>query len=66
MSASPQMPGYLIAHFGRKIAFYVIGQFLPDVLAIDFCNFGWRRHKGSDHPMRQMTKRDKHSWDASS
>lgn len=33
-----------VTHFGREITFEVIGQFLPDVLAIDFYNHGVDLH----------------------
>lgn len=38
MSAPVQVTRDAVAHFLREIAFYVIGQFLPDLPAIDFYN----------------------------
>jgi len=48
-----------VAHFRRKVTFYVIGQFLPDVLAVDFYDLGRYLHGSSDHPMHQLQKGDR-------
>ena len=48
-----------VAHLGREIAFHVVGEFSPNVAAVDFYDLGWRRHRSSDHPMPQPVKGDK-------
>src|SRR5438552_17396045 len=48
-----------VAHLGREIAFHVVGEFFPDVAAVDFYDLGWRRHRSSDHPMPKPGNGDK-------
>ena len=59
MLAALEMMRDSVAHLGREIAFHVVGEFFPDVAAVDFYDLGWRRHKSSDHPMPQSVKGDK-------
>ena len=59
MFAALEMVCDAVAHLGREIAFHVVGEFSPNVVAVDFYDLVWRRHRSSDHPMPQPGKGDK-------
>ncbi len=50
--AALEMMRDAVAHLRREIAFHGVGEFFPDMAAIDFYDLGWRRHRSSEHPMR--------------
>jgi len=56
--ASLQVPRNAIPHFRRKVAFQVIGQFSPDVPAVDFYDLRRTLHRSSDCAIRDLRKGD--------
>ena len=57
--AALEMMRDAVAYLRREVAFHVVGEFSPNVAAVDFYDLGGRRHRSSDHPMPQPVKGDK-------
>jgi hypothetical protein len=57
--AALEMVCNAVAHLRREVTFHVVGEFFPDVAAVDFYDLTWRRHRSSDHPMPHLAKGDK-------
>ena len=53
MSAAFEVVRDALSQLRRKVAFHVVGDFVPDVAAVDVYDLGWRQHRSSEYPMRR-------------